>query len=261
VRRIETVMGLPVSVDVRRCAGDIGPVVDLGFAWLRAVDERFSPFRMNSEACRWDRGELPLADLSQGMIEVLDICADYERRSGGAFRSRLPGRSLDLCGVVKGWAVQHLAELLLESGARHFCVNAGGDLVTVGEPEPGRAWSVGIRHPERADRMCAVLRPGDGAIATSGNYERGSHILDGRTGLPARGLRSMTVLAADLTTADVTATAAFAMGADGIAWAAAQPGCLVFAVDDDRQVHRSPGLDELLVQPENDGRSGWPGRS
>lgn len=253
-------MGLPVSVDVRRCAADIGPVLDLGFAWLRAVDERFSPFRTNSEACRWDRGELALDDLSKDMIEVLDICLDYERRSGGAFRSRLPGRSLDLCGVVKGWAVQNMADLLIDAGARHFCINAGGDVVTAGEPEPGRGWWIGIRHPQRADRMCAVLRRGDGAVATSGNYERGQHILDGRTGAPARGLRSMTVLAADLTTADATATAAFAMGTDGIAWAAAEPGCLVFAVDEDYQVHQSPGLDEILIQPEDERRTGGPGQ-
>jgi FAD:protein FMN transferase len=82
--------------------------------------------------------------------------------------------------------------------------------------------------------MCAVFGLRDGAVATSGCHERGSHILDGRTGLPATGLLSVTVLAEDLTTADATATAAFAPGIEGVEWAAAQPGCLVFGVDADR---------------------------
>lgn len=240
-------MGLPVSVDIRRCDPEIERAVEHGFALLRSADARFSPFRPDSEACRFDRAELTPAELSQDMIEVLDLYATYERRSGGAFRARMPGRGLDLCGVVKGWAVQRMADVLRAAGAEHFCVNAGGDVVTAGEPEPGQGWSIGIRHPEQADRMCAVLTLRDGAVATSGNYERGAHIFDGRTGLPADGLLSLTVVAADLTTADVTATAAYALGTDGIAWAAAQPGCLVFAVDNDHRVHRSAGLDDLIV--------------
>jgi thiamine biosynthesis lipoprotein len=87
----------------------------------------------------------------------------------------------------------------------------------------------------------------DSAVATSGTYERGAHLLDGRTGRPAGGLASLTVVAADLTTAVATATAAYAMGPDGIAWADAQPGCLVYAVDSAHRVHRSDALSTLLA--------------
>jgi thiamine biosynthesis lipoprotein len=240
-------MGLPVSVDVRRPAHDMGPALDRAFEWLRSVDAQFSPFRTDSEVSRAGRGELVPDDHSPELAEVLALCAEYERRSGGAFRARLPGRPLDPSGVVKGWAVQRMAELLAADGAEHFCVNAGGDVVTRGEPDPGRRWRVGVRHPERADQMCAVFSVRDGAVATSGAYERGPHILDGRTGRPPGGLLCITVLADDLTTADATATAAFAQGADGVAWAAGQPGCLVFAIDAQHRVHRSANLDGLLM--------------
>jgi thiamine biosynthesis lipoprotein len=186
--------------------------------------------------------------VSRDMAEVLDLCVDYERRSAGAFSAWLPGRSFDPSGIVKGWAVQRMADLLVEGGAEHFCVNAGGDVVARGEPAPGRPWRVGVRHPDVADRMCVVLGVRDAAVATSGAYERGAHIVDGRTGRPADGLLSVTIVADDLTTADATATAAFAMGGAGVDWAARQPGCLVFAVDAERRVHRSAGLD-ALVQP------------
>ncbi len=247
VLRTEIVMGLPVSIDVRRAARDAETVVAREFDWLHEVDARFSPFRVDSEVCRAGRGELAAADYSADLAEILDLCAEYERRSGGAFRARLPGGPLDPSGVVKGWAVQRSADALVAAGIRDFCVNAGGDVVTSGAPEPGRRWQVGVRHPESADRMCVVFGLSDGAVATSGAYERGAHILDGRTGNAARGLLSMTVVAGDLVTADAAATAGFAMGVDGIEWVAAQEGCLVFAVDDQRRVHRSAGLDELIV--------------
>ena len=241
MNRVEQVMGLPISLDLRD-DGDFTEAADEAFAWLREVDARFSPFKEDSEVRRYDRGELPAADLSAELLEVLELCAYYEQLSGGAFRARLPGRGLDPCGVVKGWAVQRAADLLKAAGATTFCLNAGGDVVTAGEPEPGRAWRVGVRHPEQPLAVCAVLESRNGAIATSAAYERGSHILDGRDGTPATGLLSVTVVAADLVTADALATATYAMGTEGIAWAADRPGCEILVVDDRRQVHRTAGL-------------------
>jgi thiamine biosynthesis lipoprotein len=240
MRHVEQVMGMPVSVDVRDPV-DVGPL----YADLRQVDARFSPFKPDSEVSRYGRGEV--ADVSADLAEVLGLCRRYEQLTDGAFTATPPGRSFDPSGVVKGWAVQRAADRLRKLGASRFCVNAGGDVVAVGEPEPGRPWLVGVRHPELADRMCAVLGVRDLAVATSATYERGEHILDGRTGLPARGLLSVTIVAEDLTTADCVATAAFAMGRPGVAWADAQPGCLVFAVDNDHVVHRSAGLDDYLI--------------
>ena len=239
MRHVDQVMGMPVSVDVRDPV-DIAPL----YADLRRVDARFSPFKPDSEVSRYGRGEVD--EVSADLAEVLGICRHYERISFGAFTAN-PGGSFDPSGVVKGWAVQRAADRLRAGGARRFCVNAGGDVVAVGEPKPGQPWRVGIRHPELADRMCAVLGVRDMAVATSATYERGEHIVDGRTGLPARGLLSVTIVAADLTTADCVATTAFAMGRPGVAWADAQPGCLIFAVDAEHVVHRSAGLDAYLI--------------
>jgi len=96
--------------------------------------------------------------------------------------------------------------------------------------------------PVHADKLCTVLEVTDGAVATSARYERGDHIIDGRTGRPATGLLSMTVVASSLTEADSVATAAFAMGVEGIGWAASLPGCEVFAVDEGERVLRTAGF-------------------
>ncbi|MER5215208.1 FAD:protein FMN transferase [Streptomyces sp. NPDC002838] len=234
MRRVEHVMGFPVSLRIDD-EGIPESAVDAVFAWLREVDVRFSPFKPDSEVSRLDRGEL--TELSADLREVLDLCEHYRIATGGAFDVRLPDRGLDPCAVVKGWSVQWAAQLLTAAGATRFCLNAGGDVVAAGGP-----WRVGVRHPEHADKLCTVLDLNDGAVATSACYERGDHIIDGRTGRPATGLLSLTVVAPALTEADSVATAAFAMGAEGVDWAAGLEGCEVFAVDAHRQVLRTPGF-------------------
>ncbi|MEU6387973.1 FAD:protein FMN transferase [Streptomyces sp. NPDC046939] len=229
-------MGFPVSlrIDDEHVPEDLADTV---FAWLREVDARFSPFRPDSEVSSHGRGELAPHELSDDLTEVLDLCERYRLATGGAFDARLPGRGLDPCAVVKGWSVQRAARSLRAAGVRRFCLNAGGDVVVSGGP-----WRVGVRHPDHADKLCAVLDLTDHAVATSARYERGDHIVDGRTGRPATDLLSVTVAAPTLTEADAVATAAFAMGADGITWAAALPGCEVFAVDAGRRVTRTDGF-------------------
>lgn len=229
-------MGFPVSLRIDDKDVPEG-LADAVFGWLQEADRRFSPFRPDSEVSRLDRGDTGPDDISADLAEVLLLSERYRTETGGAFDIRLPGRGLDPSAVVKGWSVQRAALLLKEAGVRRFCLNAGGDVVVGGGP-----WRVGVRHPEISDQVCVVLELDDGAVATSARYERGNHIVDGRTGLPATDLLSLTVVAPTLTEADATATAAFALGVEGIAWASAREGCEVFAVDADRRVRRSGGL-------------------
>jgi len=143
---------------------------------------------------------------------------------------------------VKGWAVDGAAARLAAAGATGFCINAGGDVVAYGRPAPGRRWRVGIRHPDDLERVAAVLAVEDLAVATSGEYERGAHILDPHTGRPPEGLLSVTVVGPDLATADAYATAAFAMGADGPEWTATLDGYDALCITSDRRVLSTPGF-------------------
>jgi thiamine biosynthesis lipoprotein len=225
----EVVMGIPVTVHAP--GADAAPV----FAWLREVDARFSPFRPDSEVCRIDRGELAPGDAHPDVRAVLARCERLRVASGGYFDARAGGR-LDPSGLVKGWAVDRAAALL----PGRFAIDAGGDVLVRGGP-----WRVGIRHPRRADALCAVLSVSDGAVATSGAYERGDHVLDPVAGGPARGALSVTVVGRSLATADAYATAAFAMGRRGPAWTARLRGCEAMTVLDDEEVVCTPGLARL----------------
>ena len=215
---VREVMGIPVGIDVRDDTVDPG-ALDRAFDWLRWVDATFSTYRADSQVSRLDAGTLALDDAAPEVRAVLARCETLRERTGGRFDVRARG-VLDPSAFVKGWAVETVASMLAGEGARNLCVHAGGDVRVCGERAPGRPWRVGIQHPHRRDRTAAVLRARDLAVATSGAYERGAHIVDPHTGRAPEGVLSVTVLGPDLGTADAYATAAFAMGVEGPAWTA-----------------------------------------
>jgi FAD:protein FMN transferase len=227
-------MGIPVGIDVRDEID--ADAVDRAFAHLRWVDATFSPYRPDS-ALNGER--------TPEVRAVLDRCDELRRRTGGWFDARATGR-LDPSGFVKGWALEGAATILAAAGARNLCLHAGGDVLVRGERAPGRPWRVGIQHPRLRDRVAAVLAARDLAVATSGAYERGAHIVDPRTGRAPRGVLSVTVAGADLGTADAYSTAAFAMGLDGPAWTATLDGYAAMTILADGRVLSTPGLDRLL---------------
>lgn len=244
--RVEHVMGLPVRVHVRDAVVDLD-AIDAAFAWLRWVDARFSPYRADSDVCRLDHGAS--GGIHPLVHEVLARCAALRTRTGGAFDVHAGG-SLDPSGYVKGWAAERAAAILAAAGAADFCVDAGGDLALRGGP-----WRVGVAHPSERRRVAAVLCVGDGAVATSGTSERGDHVLDPRTGRPARGLLSVTVTGPDLGTADAYATAAFALGPDGPAWTATLPdGYEAMSILPSGRVLSTPGFARSRGQAPT-----WPG--
>jgi thiamine biosynthesis lipoprotein len=100
---------------------------------------------------------------------------------------------------------------------------------------------VGIEDPLDPTRVLAVVPVRRGAVATSGHAHRGHHVVDPRTGRPPEGVASVTVLAADLVTADVDATAAYAMGRAGLPWLKerARTGVVVWS-DGTAEVYGSP---------------------
>ena len=143
---------------------------------------------------------------------------------------------------MKGWSVQVASDRLAAAGAGNHCLNAGGDVVIRGRPAPGREWRVGIRHPWDPLAVCWVVSGTDLAVATSGTYERGYHVIDPYRGQPATALRSVTVVGKDLGIADAYATAALAMGLPGLDWLARLDGYESGAVTEDGAAYRSAGF-------------------
>ena len=246
--------GTVISIEVR---DDVdGADIEACFAWFRRVDDVFSTWRPDTEIMKIGRGELAAENASAEVIEVLDLCDRMQTESFGAFDIAFGARTpdaprLDPSGVVKGWAIERAADFLVQSGARCFSINAGGDVVTRGRPEGSAGWRVGIQHPWERDRVASVLRLDDAAVATSGLYERGEHVLDPRTGSPARELVSVTVVGPDAALADAYATATVVLGAtDGMNWLATRAGYHGMAITQDQRVILTTGFSRFRVSTE-----------
>ena len=172
-----------------------------------------------------------------------DVILDAERRTVRLARPL----ALDLGAVAKGLAVDLAARALgSAAGVTGFVIDAGGDLLAAGHAEGGARWRIGVRHPRQADAILETLTVRDAAVCTSGDYARPlpdgeTHLLDPRTGRPAGGIASATVIAPQAMVADALATAAAVLGAEaGIAFLEAQgvEGLLVTAA---QQRHATRG--------------------
>jgi thiamine biosynthesis lipoprotein len=243
-RRVTQLMGMPISLALRGPRAS-GPEADAAWAQCRAeldeIDRVFSTWRACSVIRRLDRGELALADCPPEVHEVLALGEQARVASHGAFDVRRPGPDgravLDPSGVVKGWAVERAARAFGGLDDTDVCLSAGGDLVCRTRAADAEPWRIGVEDPHQPTRVLAVVPVRNGAVATSGLAHRGAHIVDARTGATPRALASVTVVADDLVRADIDATAAFALGDDGLAWLQSRPDCSGLVVDADGTPH------------------------
>lgn len=235
-------MGMPVVVDIRDEVVD-DSVLERMFDWLRFADATFSTYQDDSEISRLNRGELAISDAHPDVREVLDRCEVLRVETGGYFDVRAAApEAIDPSGLVKGWAVDRAASMLIEAGLGNFVVNVAGDMRLRGRAVPESCWSVGIQHPLDPGSIAAVVEANDLAVATSGAYARGDHVLDPHTRRPPVGVLSVTIVGPELATADAYATAAFAMGEAGIHWTAHLRGYEAMTILTDERVLSTPGF-------------------
>jgi FAD:protein FMN transferase len=265
MRRVEPIMGTVVDIDANSLslgADQIDKAVSCVIARLHEIETVFSTYNPESEISRLGRGEVAISETSEEVRHILDLSDKVYAASNGAFdihaaaacgpavehqRSSLSSaRPLDPSGVVKGWAIEQAVAVLREQDINNFCINLGGDIYAAGRRSDEEPWRIGLQHPIDKTKVMAVLELCDSAVATSGTYERGAHIV-GLDGSEPHGLVSITLIGADIALADAYATAAFAIGTDGIEWARGLSGFEVFAVDDAGMTHYSPSLRECMV--------------
>jgi thiamine biosynthesis lipoprotein len=139
----------------------------------------------------------------------------------GAVKLRSPGMEIDLGGIAKGYIIDRAVASLKEVGLRSGIVEAGGDLRIWGRHPHRDVWKIGIKHPRKeGNDLIGVIQTKAISIATSGDYERYfmqdgkryHHLIDPRTGYPATGCVSVTILTENAILADAYATAVFIMG-------------------------------------------------
>lgn len=237
-------MGMPITItvaDPRVTSGDFVRIFD----YFRSVDQQFSTYRDTSEISKINRHELEPSNYSPDMAMILALCEETKRDSGGWFDIKTPGGALDPSGLVKGWAIYQAAQLLVKNGWPNFCVEAGGDIEARGRNAAGEPWRVGIRNPLSAPRVevVKVLAVTDRGVATSGTYLRGQHIYNPKApGQTITDIVSLTVVGPNIYEADRFATAAFAMGRNGINFIEQRPNLEGYMIDRAGQATMTTGF-------------------
>jgi len=195
------------------------------------------------------------ADIQQRLplVGYKDLILDASARTAYLTRA---GMRAHLGGIGKGFAVDRVASILKERGITNFMIQFGGDMYVAGMPG-NRQWRVGIQDPRGSgNKSFAAMELTDSAVSTSGDYERFflkdgvryHHIMDPRTGQPARGSRSVTIVANTSTMADALSTGVFVMGpADGMALVERLPDVEGVIVSDRNEVLVSSGLKARLA--------------
>ncbi len=165
------------------------------------------------------------------------------------------GMALDLGGIAKGYTLDKVADVIRKLGISSALVNLGGDVLVIGEREPGKPWRIGVQDPRDPKGIIAVAGLKDKVIMTSGDYERYfiqndkryHHLLDPTTGYPADKLQSVTVVGPNGTTSEAASVSVFVMGAEqGLKYLESFPGMEGFVVDSVGKLSATPGANSVF---------------
>jgi thiamine biosynthesis lipoprotein len=244
MKKTKILMGMPITVEIigeSSCEAAIEQV----YSYFDYVDSKFSTYKVDSEVSRINRGVLEASQFSSDLKEVLSLCDETNKMSGGYFEIRKDGK-IDPSGLVKGWSISNACKLLSNLGYRNFYIDAGGDLEVHGKNGDGGKWIVGIRNPFDKSGITKVLTLGSGGIATSGSYERGLHVYNPKS-RSKNDVVSITVVGKDVYEADRFATAAFAMGTEGIAFVEKLHGLEGYMIDEEGIATYTSGFDKYVV--------------
>ncbi len=225
------VMGMPITIEIT--GGNVDPAhFERLYSYFEHIEEVFSPYRATSETSRINSGLLRAEDSSEEMRTVIRLAEKTRVETKGYFDVNRDG-VFNPVGIVKGWAVYQASEMLRQAGVWDFYVEAGGDIQLSGRNAFGEDWAVGIRNPFDQEEIVKSLRLSDMGIATSGTYVRGGHIYDplAADGGPPDEIVSVTVVGPNVYEADRFATAAFAMGRQGIHFLERERGLEGYMID------------------------------
>lgn len=247
MKQTRAMMGMPITIEI--VGGRIHPTLfNEVYAYFGEIDNRFSTYKPESEISQLNAGTLPEAEASRDMQAVLKLCEDTRRETSGYFNIMRNGKR-DPSGIVKGWAIQHAAEILSGHGCHNFTVEAGGDIQAHGVNASGVPWRVGIRNPFEHAEIVKTIAAHNLGVATSGTAVRGQHIYDPyQPDLELTDIVSLTVIGPNIYEADRFATAAFAMGRPGIAFLEQRAGLEGYMIDKNRQAAMTSGFESYLAK-------------
>jgi thiamine biosynthesis lipoprotein len=245
MKQLRLLMGMPITVEVLDPAVTPADLEEV-FASFIAVDEIFSTYKESSEISRLNRGEITVQAACAQVRAILRLSEQTRRQTHGYFDIHCQA-GLDPSGIVKGWAIRRAAHLLKGRGLQNFFIDAGGDIQLAGYRQ-GQLWRVGIRNPFKRTENVRVLGLTGRGVATSGSAVRGQHIYNPhQPHTPICDIVSLTVIGPDIYEADRFATAAFAMGRQGIQFIEQLKGFEGYLIDAQARATFTSGFERYVM--------------
>jgi thiamine biosynthesis lipoprotein len=238
-RHVFKTMGTVASVTFDAASLD---EVDLGrvHAVFDHYDSTYSLFKPESELSLIATGQLSLENASSELRDTYAQALEWRSATHGEFSPHRPDGVIDLSGIVKAVAMERAGAELARSGVTNWCLNVGGDVLVSGLDERGEPWALGIVDPLNRVALLtsATLQGSRTACATSGSAERGDHIWT--TGAAPTVFVQASVVADDIVTADVLATAIIAGGPDALDQICATWNIDAMTIDRDGNIRMTP---------------------
>lgn len=169
------------------------------------------------------------------------------------------GMRIGFGAIGKGYAAERAKAVMKENGASSGIVNASGDMTTWGVQPNGEAWTIGIADPDSKGKVFSFMKITDMAVATSGNYEKFiivngrkySHTINPKTGLPVRGIKSVTIISPNAEIADAMATPVMIMGImPGLDMVNQINNLEAIVIDDEDKIYTSKNIHFKSIQHE-----------
>jgi FAD:protein FMN transferase len=246
LKQTRILMGMPVTLEVVDAQATL-ELFESIFAYFEYVDEKFSTYKETSEISLINRQAIDLEESSLDMRTVFKLADELKLATNGYFDILHDG-VYDPSGLVKGWAISNVAEMLRQRGFENYTVEAGGDFQAVGKNSQGQSWRVGIRSPFNPREIVKVLSVSDRGVATSGTYVRGQHVYNPRDPqVLLTEIVSLTVVGPDVCEVDALATAAFAMGREGIFFIESRDGFEGYMIDARQQATYTTGFEGYVI--------------
>ncbi|MCX6751404.1 MAG: FAD:protein FMN transferase [Candidatus Nomurabacteria bacterium] len=217
MKQVQIIMGTPVIIEIndQEAREELFKEV---FDYFKYVDQKFSTYKKDSEITAINDKKITKEEMSADMKLVFELSEETKKLTNGYFDIVTPNGSYDTSGLVKGWSIFNASKILKNRGVKNFSVEAGGDIQISGKNNKNEQWCVGIQNPFNKKReVVKKVYLDDNGIATSGNYVRGRHIYNPKDKNDyLEEIASLTVIGPNIFEADRFATAAFAMGKNGI---------------------------------------------
>jgi thiamine biosynthesis lipoprotein len=194
---------------------------------------------------------LPDPDTAKQLVRLINYRNVILNENNCTVFLKEKGMRIGFGGIGKGYAAEKAKSLLQQKGVKSGIINAAGDLTAWGHQPNGKPWTIGIADPNTARQAFSALEITNTSVATSGNYEKFvvidgkkySHTIDPKTGLPVRGIKSVTIICPNAEIADAMATPVMIMGIrTGLNMINQMKGVAGIIIDDNDNIYTSKNI-------------------